>query len=182
MVNISGIEVLQPEVDTGNLGLLLVDLQERLAPAIAESPAVIGRAAKLLQAARAVDLPILATEQYSKGLGPTVGALRDLLDPASIIEKTAFGAPREQAFCHALATRGIGEVVVSGMEAHVCVQQTVLCLLEQGIAVSLVTDAVASRDPFNKEVAIKRMAAAGAGMATADAAIDRFQTARRAKG
>ncbi len=182
MVNISGIEVLQPEVDTGNLGLLLVDLQTRLAPAIAESPAVIDQAAKLLQVARAVDLPILATEQYSKGLGATVGALRRFLDPAEIIEKTAFGAPREEPFRRALATRGIGEVVVAGMEAHVCVQQTVLCLLEQGVAVSLVTDAVASRDPFNKEVAIQRMAAAGVMMVTAEAALARLQPTRRANG
>lgn len=182
MVNISGIEVLQPEVDTGNLGLLLVDLQARLAPAIAESPTVIGQAVKLLQAARAVDLPILATEQYSKGLGPTVEPLRRLLDPSEIIEKTAFGAPREEAFRLALAARGTGEVVVGGMEAHVCVQQTVLCLLEEGVAVSLVTDAVASRDPLNKKIAVNRMAAAGVRMVTADAAVARFQTARQASG
>lgn len=172
--------MLQPEVDTGNLGLLLVDLQARLAPAIAESPAVIGQTVKLLQAARAVHLPILATEQYSKGLGPTVEALRRFLDPAEIIEKTAFGAPREETFRRALAAREVNQLVVAGMEAHVCVQQTVFCLLEQGVAVSLVVDAVASRDPFNKEVAVNRMAAAGVGMVTADAAVARFQTARRA--
>lgn len=182
MVNISGIEVLQPEVDTGNLGLLLVDLQARLAPSIAESPVVIDRTISLLAAAQAADLPILATEQYSKGLGPTVEALRSLLDPASIVEKTAFGAPREEAFRNALAARGIGEVVVAGMEAHVCVQQTVLCLLVQGYAVSLVTDAVASRETFNKEVALTRMAAAGAVMVTTEAAVARFQAASRATG
>lgn len=171
MVNISDATTVQPAVDTGKVGLLLVDLQTRLAPAIAESAAVVARASRLLSAAETVGLPVLATEQYSKGLGPTVPELRRRLTPDRIFEKTAFAAPREGGFRKALSGFGLKALIVAGMEAHVCVQQTVLCLLEQGIAVHLVGDAVASRVPLNKAVALRRMAAAGGRITDTEAAV-----------
>lgn len=174
MVNISDTKSMQPKVAAGYLGLLLIDLQERLAPAIPESPQVIDHAITLADAARSAGLPVLATEQYSKGLGPTVARLRCRLDSGGIIEKTAFGAPREAPFRAALAQRRIGELVVAGTEAHVCVLQSVLCLLDQGYRVSLVSDAVASRIPLNREAALRRMAAAGAVLTDAEAAVARF--------
>ncbi|NIA67244.1 isochorismatase family protein [Pelagibius litoralis] len=157
------------------MGLLLVDLQERLAPAIAESPVVIDCALALVAAAKQGALPILATEQYPEGLGLTAARLRRELNPDWIIEKIAFGAPREDAFRNALIARGIGEVIVVGMEAHVCVQQTVLCLLELGYGVSLVGDGVASRAPLNKAVALQRMAAAGARIVQVEQAVARLR-------
>lgn len=162
MVNISDTTIVQPAVDSKTLGLLVVDLQTRLAPAIPESAAVVARISRLLSAAEAAGLPVLATEQYSKGLGPTVPELRRRLPPQRIFEKTAFAAPREGDFHEALSGLGLRTLMVVGMEAHVCVQQTVLCLLEQGIAVHPVGDAVASRAPLSKAVALRRMAAAGA--------------------
>ena len=175
MVNISEMQSLVSEDAVENMGLLLVDFQERLAPAIAESDAVIERTSGLLAAARKLGLPILATEQYPKGLGPTVARLRDQLAPEDIVEKTAFGAPRESAFREALTERELGHLLVMGMEAHVCVQQTVLCLLKQGYRVSLVSDAVASRVSLNREIAIKRMAAAGTRLTTAEETLARLE-------
>lgn len=182
MVNISGTKSMQPKVAVGSLGLLLIDLQERLAPAIAESPLVIDRAVALAESAGRAGLPVLATEQYPKGLGLTVSRLRRRLNPDCIIEKTAFAAPREAVFREAVAERGLGELIVAGTEAHVCVLQTVLCLLAQGWRVSLVGDAVASRMPVNKETALRRMAAAGAALATTEDTIARFDALARGEG
>lgn len=146
-------------------GLLVVDVQERLAPAIPAASEVIPRIAALLDKARELGLPILASEQYSRGLGATVPALRRRLPAAAVIEKIHFAAPREDAFAAALAASGLRHVVVAGMEAHVCVQQTVLALLAQGVAVTLVEDAVASRRDLDRRVALARLARAGAGIA-----------------
>ncbi|WP_420348366.1 isochorismatase family protein [Pelagibius sp.] len=181
MVNVSDTTGLHPLVDCNDAGLLLVDLQERLAPAIAESPAVVARCLRLLEAFKAAGRPVLATEQYSKGLGPTVAALRERLTPDEIIEKTAFGAPREAAFTAALDRHsgvtewaGVTEWIVAGMEAHVCVLQTVLCLRARDAKVALVSDAVASRVPLNKELALRRMAAAGVALTDSDSVLIRL--------
>lgn len=142
-------------------GLLVVDVQERLAPAIPAAPDVVPRIAALIEKASKFGLAILASEQYSRGLGATVPELRKLL-PAPAIEKIYFAAPREEAFAAALATSGLQHLVVAGMEAHVCVQQTALALLGQGVAVTLVADAVASRRDLDRRVALARLAQAGA--------------------
>ena len=169
MVNVSDTTGLHPPVDCNDAGLLLVDLQERLAPAIAESPAVVARCLRLLEAFKAAGRPVLATEQYSKGLGATVAPLRSCLAPEEIIEKTAFGAPREAAFEAALERHaGVTVWLVAGMEAHVCVLQTVLCLRARRTEVALVRDAVASRVPLNKALALRRMAAGGVALTTSE--------------
>ncbi len=169
MVNVSDTTGLQPLVDCNDAGLLLVDLQERLAPAIAESPAVVARCQRLLEAFKAAGRPVLATEQYSRGLGPTVAPLRGRLAPEEIIEKTAFGAPREAAFEAALARHsGVTAWIVAGMEAHVCVLQTVLCLRARRTEVALISDAVASRVPLNKALALRRIAAGGVALTNSE--------------
>ena len=181
MVNISDTKSMRAKVADGPLALLLIDLQERLAPAIAESPEVIDRALSLVESAGRAGMPVLATEQYSKGLGQTVPRLRRRLDPDRILEKTAFAAPRERLFRERVAAHGLKEFVVAGTEAHVCVLQTVLCLLAQGRRVTLVSDAVASREPMNKAIALRRMAAAGAVLTTTEEAIGRFEALAEAE-
>src|SRR3546814_464109 len=108
--------------------LLVIDVQERLAPAVPSAPAVTATIAALIEKARENRLPILASEQYSRGLGPTVADLRRRLGAEEAIEKIHFAAPREAAFAAVLAARGVTHAVVAGMEAHVCVQQTGLAL------------------------------------------------------
>lgn len=151
-----------PKAAFNGAGLLMVDVQSRLAPAIAEAPQVILRIADLVRAARIAEVPILATEQYSQGLGPTVAELRALLRPEEVVEKIHFAAPREAAFRERLAACGAGRWIVVGMEAHVCVLQSVLALLEAGLAVTVIGDAVASRVDLNRRLAVARMARAGA--------------------
>lgn len=142
--------------------LLVVDVQERLAPAIAEAPRVVPRIIALIEKARQAGLPILVTEQYSQGLGPTIAPLRGLLAATEVVEKIHFAAAREEDFLAALAARGVTRCLVAGMEAHVCVLQTCLALLARGVAVTLVADAVASRDDLNRRLAIARLVRAGA--------------------
>ncbi len=142
--------------------LVVVDIQEKLMPAIAESSRVERNAATLLKAAALLGVPAFATEQYPKGLGPTAASLRALLPPDGVVEKITFSAAREPAFMDRLERLGRRQVVLAGSEAHVCVMQTALSLLELGFEVVLVADAVSSRVPANAELGIARMRAAGA--------------------
>jgi nicotinamidase-related amidase len=163
--------------DPADAALLVIDVQQRLAPAIPAAPEVVARIAALIDKAREIRLPILATEQYSRGLGPTLPELRRRLAAGEVIEKIHFAAPREAAFAAALAAAGIDRVVVAGMEAHVCVQQTVLALLARGLAVTVVRDAVASRRDLDRRVALARLARAGAALADAAALLDTWSEA-----
>ncbi|MGF1592127.1 MAG: isochorismatase family protein [Kiloniellaceae bacterium] len=145
--------------------LLIVDVQERLAPAIPAAPLVAQRIAALIEKARETGLPILASEQYSRGLGGTVPALRHLLADGEMVEKIHFAAPREAAFVAALEARGARRCFVAGMEAHVCVLQSALALLDRGLAVTMIADAVASRADLDRRLALARLARAGATLA-----------------
>src|SRR5215213_10291030 len=135
---------------SGRSILLIVDVQERLAPAIHESEKLVGRIATLLNASRELDVPVLATEQYSKGLGSTVAPLAGLLPSGSVVEKIHFNAALEPGFVERLREWDRPQIVVTGTEAHVCVLQTTLGLVEAGFDCFLVADAVGSRDPENR--------------------------------
>jgi nicotinamidase-related amidase len=149
-------------VEASDSVLVLVDLQERLAGAMepAVFQAVSKNAAALLEAARALQIPVLATEQYPKGLGRTVAALSGLLASAPL-EKTCFSCAGDQAFLSALDGSGRGHVVIAGMEAHVCVLQSALQLRAAGRAVFVVEDACCSRRAANHANAMNRLRAAG---------------------
>ena len=141
--------------------LLLIDLQERLQPAIHEAEQVLAASLWLTRVARRLDIPVLCTEQYPRGLGPTVAALRDLLDAESIVDKLHFSALAEGRLL-ALPGGSREQFVVAGTEAHVCVLQTVLDLLAAGRKVFVVDEAVGSRRPTDKALALARMRAHGA--------------------
>lgn len=147
--------------------LLVVDIQERLLPAIDDGPALVEYSQWLLRVARALDVPVLASEQYSKGLGPTVAALRDELEPTQILEKLDFSAAADGALLRAPGGDR-RQFVVCGSEAHVCVLQTVLGLLAARHRVLVVTDAVGSRTAANREAALDRLARHGAELVTTE--------------
>ncbi|MEQ8652443.1 MAG: isochorismatase family protein [Kiloniellales bacterium] len=141
--------------------LLAIDFQSKLAPAIHEGEAAIAAAARLIQIARLLEVPCLATEQYPQGLGHTHADLLPLFQAEEVMAKLAFSAGREKAFCDAVASTGRNQLVVMGMEAHVCVLQTALIMAEKGYSVFVVADAVGSRDPKNRTLGLERMRAAG---------------------
>jgi nicotinamidase-related amidase len=145
--------------------LLLTDLQERLMPAIYDGEVVVARAARLAEAARLLDVPIRATEQYPAGLGRTVPPLAAY--PQSTLAKTTFAATADPGFSELLPA-GVSEIIVAGCEAHVCVLQTVLGLLPRGHRVLLAADAVGSRDPADRAAAIDRARQHGAEIVTSE--------------
>lgn len=142
--------------------LLLIDMQQKLAPAIDDIKAVEQACAWLLQVAMQFDIPLWATEQYPQGLGPTLPALAELIPAQQVLEKIHFSALKEPHIASSLASTERKQVVVMGTEAHVCVLQTVLDLLALGYQVFVVHEAVGSRTAENKQLALARMQQAGA--------------------
>lgn len=148
----------------GNSQLVVVDLQIRLLAAMAE----VDRAAQvknteiLLQAASALEIPVTYTEQYPKGLGPTVPAILERMPAtAQVIEKTGFSCCAADGFREVLDRSGRRQVVLIGQEAHVCILQTALELATLGFRVFVVEDAVCSRSAAHKQNALARMRNAG---------------------
>jgi nicotinamidase-related amidase len=145
--------------------LLLVDLQQRLMPVIHDGETIIARAARLAEAARLLDVPVYATEQFPEGLGPTVPPLADY--PQAVLSKTTFSAAGAPGFSRLLPS-GSREIVLAGCEAHVCVLQTALGLIASGHRVLLAADAIGSRDPADRDVAIDRARQHGAEIVTSE--------------
>ena len=150
--------------------LLIVDVQEKLIPHIAGAAEMIDRCRRLIRAARLLGVPVAATEQYPQGLGGTVPELRELLDPPP--EKLRFSSAEVLGWAPAgEQDNGRDKVIVAGIEAHVCVQQTVLDLMTLGYRVYVPADAVASRNRFDWEFALRRMADSGAVITTTEAVL-----------
>lgn len=152
-------------LDSGNSLLLVVDMQGRLTSVMPEqeAAAMIANGIRLLEAAKILDVPVLLTEQYPKGLGPTAVEILERLPPAAkVFEKTGFSCCAADGFNQALAVSGRLQVILIGQEAHVCVLQTALELLHQGYQVYAVEDAVCSRKTEHKFNALRRMQQQGA--------------------
>lgn len=141
--------------------LLVIDLQERLLPAIDSNETVLANATWMVDLAQTLEIPVLATEQYPRGLGLTEAGLRAQLPEGSILAKTHFSALGDGALLQLKETERKQWIVV-GVETHVCVQQTVLDLLTIGRQVFVVDEAVGSRRPRDKELALQRMQQNGA--------------------
>ena len=143
-------------------GLVVVDVQERLLPAIFEKERVLQNVVRLAQGAVILQVPIFATEQYRKGLGSTVPEVAKAIPGFAPIEKLAFSACGTDGFLPGLESKQVSDAVLCGIEAHVCVTQTCLDLLDGGLRVFVVADAVSSRTPENYRFGLERMSAAGA--------------------
>lgn len=140
--------------------LLVVDIQERLLPHIHEGQAVLDNAVWLVKVAQRLGVPAMVSEQYPKGIGPTVAVLRGLTFPEQVGEKLHFSCVAAKCL-ERLPGAERPQVVVVGTESHVCVLQTVLDLREQGKEVFVVAEAVGSRKPSDKELALARMRSHG---------------------
>jgi nicotinamidase-related amidase len=156
--------------------LLMVDLQQRLVPAIDDGETMVTRTLRLAEAAMLLGVPIRATEQYPAGLGPMVAPLAAY--PQAVLPKTTFSGVADPGFT-ALLPAGVSEIVVAGCEAHVCVLQTVIDLLGVGHRVVLVADAVGSRDPADKTAGIERARQLGVEVVTSEMVL--FEWLRDAK-
>ncbi|MGB7324157.1 MAG: isochorismatase family protein [Rubripirellula sp.] len=164
-----------PHVRSANLlapdrsGLLVIDIQEKLVPAIRSADNVIAETVRLIEAAELLGVPAAATVQYPKGLGGLVGELADRLPPPE--EKLDFSAAVCRGALDAWASAGRDQIVVVGIETHICVLQTVLDLLAEGMRVYVVAEAVAARGGREHETAIEQMAECGATIVSAESVL-----------
>ncbi|MBL1319526.1 MAG: hydrolase [Methylophaga sp.] len=143
--------------------LVLIDIQQRLLSAMPEhaGEAMVHQAAVLGQAANKLNIPVMVTEQYPEGLGETVEALQSQVSFPEKIEKTCFSCADSNNFMSSLRTSHRRQVILTGMETHICVLQTALALIAQGFQVFVVEDAICSRTQQNQDNALHRLRQAG---------------------
>lgn len=148
--------------------LILVDVQEKLAPLVLSPDALIDRCHWLMRLANELQVPMLVSEQYPKGLGHTTETLQPLYAGTKAIEKVSFSCWQEPDFQHALRGLNKNQVILIGMETHVCVLQTALDLIEADYEVFIVVDAVSSRHEQDYRYGLKRMKQCGAELVTSE--------------
>lgn len=156
-----------PILDRAATALVVVDVQEAFRPVVLDFERVAARSAILVQGAHALGLPVIVTEQYPKGLGATVPEVAEHLDGEQPIDKVCFSAARADGF----DLGGARQAVVCGIEAHVCVNQTVADLLDAGTQVHVVIDAVSSRSEVDRDTGIHKMERSGAVLTTVETAL-----------
>ncbi|EJM7153309.1 isochorismatase family protein [Vibrio parahaemolyticus] len=145
-----------------NTGLIVVDVQGKLATLMHESDALIENITKLVKGAKALDLPILWLEQNPERLGPTAEPIREVLESTHLpITKYTFDGCKEATFNVAVENAKVDTWLVCGIESHICVYQTAVSLRQSGYRVELVTDCVSSRTAANKALALAKLTANG---------------------
>ena len=165
-------------LDADRSVLIVVDVQERLFPAMHEGSRFLRNTEILMQAAARLAVPIIVTEQNPQGIGSTIEPVAALAPPNSVVEKITFSATGSDAFDRRLAELGRDEPVICGIEAHVCVLQTALSLRERGSKTWMVRDATASRRYESALAAYERAAAAGIHLVTTEMVV--FEWLRQA--
>jgi nicotinamidase-related amidase len=165
------------KLDRGRAALVVIDVQEAFRPVVLDFERVAANVGVLVQGARILGLPLLVTEQYPKGLGETVPEVARHLDGVERLEKTSFSAVGADGFPAALAEMR-DQVLLCGIEAHVCVNQTAEDLLATGREVHVVRDAVTSRTPENRDLGVHKMEHSGAVVTSVETAL--FELLREA--
>ena len=158
-------------IDVEQSLLLVIDVQEAFVPHIQEMDRVVERSGIMVEAAKILGLPIIVTEQYPKGLGRTVDALQQSLGDCQYYEKTSFSVMKELAIHDAISRTARKQILVAGIETHVCVSQTAFHLLEDDFQVYILADAAGSRRKEDHDIALERVRQASAVITTTEAAI-----------
>jgi nicotinamidase-related amidase len=162
----------QSMLQSQRTALLVVDLQQKLLPALHDKDRLLRSSLLLLRLAKTLDVPVVLTTQYAKGLGPTVPEVLALVPEVVPLDKLTFDCFRDAGFRARLGQlEGRDQLVVCGAEAHICVAQTVLGALAESYQVHVVTDAVGSRTEANRQIGLYRMQQAGAIVSSAEMAI-----------
>lgn len=148
--------------------LIVIDMQERLVPAMQAPARTIKNTRLLIKTATRLDVPVMLTEQYPKGLGRTVPEIASAAVSLPIYEKMSFSCIEEPAFASAFAAQKRNQAIITGMESHICVMQTAAQLMDQGTQVFVVTDATSSRTLESEQACLDRLQAIGAGIVTTE--------------
>ena len=153
--------------------LLVIDPQERLMEAIHKADRVIRNTALMIHCAKAMEIPIIATTQYEKGLGPFVPELAELLADVTCVDKIEFNALADYNVKQALTSLpvSVDTLIMVGIEAHICVYQTAICAIKMGYRPWIVADAISSRKKQNTKLALSRMEAIGVSVGPAEMAV-----------
>ena len=141
--------------------LLIIDIQDRLLPAVCRPDELLKQARWLLEVANHLEVPVLVSEQYPQGLGGTSSTLSELVEPGQLVAKEYFSCADEPACVDAIRQQQRKQIVICGMEAHVCVLQSAIGLLQQGFEVFVAADLISSRSESDRQLAIDRMRAEG---------------------
>jgi len=155
-------------LDRAATALLVVDIQERLLSQIFEKERLIRESARMIQGAAILKIPIFVTEQYKKGLGLTVSEISSLIKEFAPIEKETFSACGAEGLVDKLKSRNIRDILLCGMESHICILSTCLDLLDENFNVFVMADAISARNPENTRLALERMRDSGAVVASTE--------------
>lgn len=158
-------------LDINNTLLTIIDVQGNLAHAMHGKETLFKRIKQLIKGFTALEIPIILTEQNPKGLGPTLPEIKELLPDITAIPKMSFNCCDDKGYMEALKSYGKKRVLVAGIESHICVYQTATALLDMVYEVEVVTDAVASRFPENRKLALKKMERMGIEMTGVEMAL-----------
>ncbi len=160
--------------------LVVIDMQGRLAQSMYRKELLFDNVQKIIKGAQVLDIPILLTEQNPKGLGSTIPEIADLVPGVRRIPKLSFSCCGDALFLKELSALQRRQVLLTGIEAHVCVYQTTVDLVASGYEVHVVADAVSSRTAENKDIGLQKMKDAGAGITSVETAL--FELLRVAEG
>lgn len=166
-------------LDPARAVLVVIDIQEKLHRAIEGKDNITKSAVKTIKLAKVFDLPIIATEQYPKGLGETIPEIKAELEGIEFIPKLEYSAFDQESFRKQLEETGRDQIMLIGIEAHICILQTALDVLETGKQVHLIVDSTGSRDNWSKKFGMKRIKQAGGFLSTNEMAA--YELMRKAK-
>jgi len=151
--------------------LVVIDVQSKLLPVIYDYPALVENIKKIIQGAQILGIPVVLTEQYPEGLGLTVDEIKETLTEYRPIEKVSFSCFREEKFVRRIKQLNRNQILVCGIEAHICVYQTCMDLLSDGYKVHLLVDAISSRKMANKNLTIEKLHGMGVQITSVEMAL-----------
>jgi isochorismate hydrolase len=157
-------------LDRTKTALLIIDIQERILKVMQRYETVVENTLKLIRGSKTLNIPIYYTEQYPKGLGKTAAELKEELE-GNAIQKMSFSCSGAENLFEEFNQKGYSQIIVCGIESHVCVQQTVLDLLANDVQVNVAADAISSRRDFDYHTALHRMQSNGAEVTTTESVL-----------
>lgn len=165
-----------------NTAAIIIDVQEKLWNVMHDKESLLENLQKLVKGLQVLGIPIIITEQNPDGLGPTVPSLMQLMPSIDPVPKFCFNCHHEEKFEQAIKDLGKRQILICGIEAHICVHQTTLDLLSHGYEVHLVADTVSSRVKTNRDITLMRLQSEGAKLATVEMVLyELLQTAENPK-
>jgi len=167
-------------LEAGKCALIIIDIQEKLTQLVYRKESLLENAQKLIKGIQVLEIPIIVTEQYPKGLGPTIPEIAALFPNFKPLPKVAFSCCGDEGFQRELLAVDRRQILICGIETHVCVYQTTVDLLASGYEVEVVGDVVSSRTAENREIALQRIRDEGAGITSVEMAL--FELMKVAQG